>query len=144
MTRGLRNNNPLNIRRNGTAWSGLSAQQTDRSFCQFRDMAYGFRAAFITIHTYIFKHGLGTIAQIITRWAPPSDGNNTSAYIDAVCQLTHISKDTPLHWSDRDQMLALVQAMAYVENSTLISTGGSMTEGYERAMKSLKERKAPQ
>ena len=91
--RGIRNNNPLNIRRNGTAWSGLSAQQTDRSFCQFRNMAYGFRAAFITIHTYIFKHGLGTISQIISRW----DG-------------THIS------------------------------TGGSMTEGYERAMKSLQTR----
>lgn len=46
MTRGLRNNNPLNIRRNNTKWQGLSATQTDKSFFQFKTMAYGYRAAF--------------------------------------------------------------------------------------------------
>lgn len=46
MTRGLRNNNPLNIRRNNTKWQGLSVTQTDKSFFQFKTMAYGYRAAF--------------------------------------------------------------------------------------------------
>ena len=41
MTRGLRNNNPLNIRRNNTKWQGLSATQTDKSFFQFKTMAPG-------------------------------------------------------------------------------------------------------
>ena len=49
MTRGLRNNNPLNIRRNNTKWQGLSATQTDKSFFQFKTMAYGYRAAFKTL-----------------------------------------------------------------------------------------------
>ena len=53
MTRGLRNNNPLNIRRNNTKWQGLSATQTDKSFFQFKTMAYGYRAAFKTLQTYI-------------------------------------------------------------------------------------------
>ena len=48
MTRGLRNNNPLNIRKNSTKWQGLSATQTDKSFFQFTSMAYGYRAAFKT------------------------------------------------------------------------------------------------
>ena len=48
MTRGLRNNNPLNIRRNKTKWQGLSVTQTDKSFFQFKTMAYGYRAAFKT------------------------------------------------------------------------------------------------
>ncbi len=55
MTRGLRNNNPLNIRRNNTKWQGLSATQTDKSFFQFKTMAYGYRAAFKTLQTYILK-----------------------------------------------------------------------------------------
>ena len=55
MTRGLRNNNPLNIRRNNTKWQGLSVTQTDKSFFQFKTMAYGYRAAFKTLQTYIFN-----------------------------------------------------------------------------------------
>lgn len=55
MTRGLRNNNPLNIRRNNTKWQGLSATQTDKSFFQFKTMAYGYRAAFKTLQTYILN-----------------------------------------------------------------------------------------
>ena len=132
--RGLRNNNPLNIRRDGTAWSGLAQTQTDRSFCQFRTMAYGFRAAFVTLHTYIFKHGLGTVGQIISRWAPPCE-NNTRAYIRTVCEMSHMGENDLISWSNKEQMLALVQAMAYVENGVIISTGGSMTEGYEMAKK---------
>ena len=36
LPRGIRNNNPLNIRRTAKdQWKGLRAQQTDASFCQF-------------------------------------------------------------------------------------------------------------
>lgn len=139
-SRGLRNNNPLNIRRDGQAWQGLSAVQTDKAFCQFKSMAYGFRAAFVTLHTYMTKHGLGTIGQIIKRWAPPSE-NNTSAYVRAVCELSHTDKDKPLSWSDEEVMLCVVQAMAWVENGVLIGKEGSMRQGYEMARKSIMLRK---
>ena len=33
LPRGIRNNNPLNIRRSKDQWQGLRAQQTDASFC---------------------------------------------------------------------------------------------------------------
>ena len=46
LPRGIRNNNPLNIRRGKDQWKGLRAQQTDASFCQFESLEYGWRAAF--------------------------------------------------------------------------------------------------
>ena len=36
MTRGLRNNNPLNIRRSADRWEGTATTQTDQSFVQFK------------------------------------------------------------------------------------------------------------
>ena len=46
LPRGIRNNNPLNIRRTAKdQWKGLRAQQTDASFCQFESLEFGWRAA---------------------------------------------------------------------------------------------------
>lgn len=80
--RGIKNNNPLNIRR-GQRWVGMKAKQTDSQFCQFTTMAYGFRAAFILLDKYYTAYGLDTLGKVISRWAPPSE-NNTAAYIDTV------------------------------------------------------------
>ena len=52
MTRGIRNNNPLNIRHSADQWQGARAQQTDPSFVQFESMAYGYRAAWKVLETY--------------------------------------------------------------------------------------------
>ena len=83
ITRGIRNNNPANIRR-GCDWMGLADKQTDREFCQFVTMTWGVRALLVTLRTYVTKHHLHTVREIITRWAPPSDGNNTEKYIEFV------------------------------------------------------------
>ena len=82
-TRGIRNCNPANIRR-GCNWKGLLRQQKDREFCQFIRMTWGVRALLMTLRTYVVKHHLHTVREIITRWAPPSDGNNTEKYIEFV------------------------------------------------------------
>lgn len=82
-TRGIRNNNPANIRR-GYNWKGLAKKQTDKEFCQFVTMTWGVRALLVTLRTYVVKHHLHTVREIITRWAPPSDGNNTEKYIEFV------------------------------------------------------------
>lgn len=82
-TRGIRNNNPANIRR-GCNWKGLAEKQTDREFCQFVTMTWGVRALLVTLRTYVVKHKLHTIPQIIERWAPPQDGNATNRYIEFV------------------------------------------------------------
>ena len=122
MTRGLRNNNPLNIRRNNTKWQGLSATQTDKSFFQFTSMAYGYRAAFKTLQTYILnkydtdKDGTANeLEDVIMRWAPPCE-NNTDVYIATVEKRSGISRHTILNRNNREQLVAVVAAMSYVEN----------------------------
>lgn len=93
-TRGIRNNNPANIRR-GCNWKGLIRQQKDREFCQFVTMTWGVRALLVTLRTYVVKHHLHTVREIITRWAPPSDRNNTEKYIQFVEKAVR-NIDTPI------------------------------------------------
>ena len=44
LPRGLRNNNPGNIRNSSTVWVGEITPSKDKSFKQFKSMAYGYRA----------------------------------------------------------------------------------------------------
>jgi hypothetical protein len=63
LPRGIRNNNPLNIRRGKDQWQGLRAQQTDAQFCQFETLEYGWRAAFYLLtRKYYHKYRLFTIS----------------------------------------------------------------------------------
>ena len=143
MPRGIRNNNPLNIRRseshqarlNGRVstdedkvnirrskdqWQGLRAVQTDPSFCQFETLEYGWRAAFkLLTHTYYHTYGLNTIRAIISRWAPANE-NNTRAYIANVSRLTGIDPDEPLGAPSEKPAcwMMLGIAMAIQENGT--------------------------
>lgn len=85
--RGIRNNNPLNIRLTKSLWFGLSPVQTDRAFCQFTSMVYGWRAAFMLLRSYYHRLKLHTIRDIISRWAPPADNNATDDYIARVSEI---------------------------------------------------------
>lgn len=131
LPRGLRNNNPLNIVKSSVRWQGMTTRQTDSRFVQFLSLAYGFRAAFRLIYTYMHKYGLRNITQIIMRWAPPSE-NNTSAYVAKVSEMSGIHPTEPLDFYNKDQMIPLVRAMAYVENGRIIE-GDSIREGYRLA-----------
>lgn len=113
--RGIRNCNPLNIRRNETKWQGLRQEQTDSAFFQFVSMPYGYRAAIKTLVTYYNKYGLKTIREIVSRWAPPSE-NHTENYINVVAERTGILSDAEIDICDADAMVAIVSAMSFVEN----------------------------
>lgn len=111
--RGIRNNNPLNIRI-GNVWLGEVQENTDLEFEQFVSMEYGLRAAFILLRRYINHYKLNTINKIIQRWAPSKE-NNTSKYCMTVCKRSGISGDEIISFYDRDKMCSIVKAMAYVE-----------------------------
>ena len=113
MTRGIRNNNPCNIRK-GDKWQGMREVQTDKAFVQFESMAMGLRAAFKTMKNYGNLYGIRTIAGIIKRWAPPEDGNNTEAYIKAVEQRSDINRFAVLKSID---YMKVVKAMCWVESN---------------------------
>ena len=84
--RGLRNNNPLNIRKNNkTNWIGQCNKQEDRAFVQFRSMPYGYRAAFKVLQNYRVLYGCMNLRQFIQRWAPPSE-NHTDEYVKSVAR----------------------------------------------------------
>jgi hypothetical protein len=115
--RSVRNNNPLNLRRNLIKWQGLASRQEDSEFCQFESPAWGWRAAFIVLtRTYYYKYHLNTLRKIINRWAPPNE-NNTSAYLNRVCKITHLNADFPLPvvTMNPGMWLSIGYAMAIVE-----------------------------
>ena len=133
--RGIRNNNPLNIRRTGKdQWKGLAEVQNDRSFCQFESLEWGWRAAFYLLtRTYYHTHRLYTIRGIISRWAPPQDHNNTEAYIKNVCKRTGIGPDEPLGIPSQQpaRWMMVGAAMAIQENGTESLDYFAMLRGWE-------------
>jgi len=138
-TRGIRNNNPLNIRRSRDKWKGLKAEQTDIAFCQFESMEWGWRAAFwLLTRTYYHQYRLYTIRSIIKKWAPPGE-NNTAAYIAAVSKLTGIApdesigipSDQPARW------LSVAAAMAIQENGPTALDYFAMFRGWELCRKDI-------
>lgn len=65
LPRGLRNNNPGNIRKNSDLFQGEVTPGKDRDFKQFKTMAYGYRAMFKILSNYYRKYHLTTIRQIV-------------------------------------------------------------------------------
>ena len=111
--RGIRNNNPLNIRV-GNSWRGEVLHSTDKSFEQFQTMEYGIRAGFVILKRYINHYGRNTIRKIISAWAP-SNENNTESYIQMVSKLSGIAPEQPIEFGNQYAMLRIVAAMIRVE-----------------------------
>ena len=115
LPRGLRNNNPLNIRHSKSRWKGMARDQTDPAFVRFTTMAYGYRAAFCLLRTYRVKYGNNTIRKIIRRWAPPNE-NHTDKYIANVSQWSGIDHDKIIGGMDANAYIQIVAAMSRMEN----------------------------
>lgn len=112
--RGIRNNNPGNIRV-GDDWNGLVEEPTDKSFCQFIAACYGIRAMVVILLKYYKKHKLHTVEQIINRWSPSVE-NDTHGYVDHVCFQLNVRADESLNLTDKRVMEALVRAIIKHEN----------------------------
>lgn len=134
MTRGQRNHNPLNIRRSErTRWMGQKPRQLDREFVQFQSDLFGLRAAFRILRTYLLLHGLCTLRQVIYRWAPPEDGNNTESYISIVAERADVRPDAYLQWTDKDTLVRIVAAMAWVESHIDFADTELLCQAYQLA-----------
>lgn len=122
MPRGLRNNNPLNIRRSTDKWLGLSPTQRDAAFFQFVNLTYGYRAAGKLLQNYQRLHRLYALNGLIERWAPAKE-NNTKAYVARVARELStqagrmIDGDTHLDLiNDKELLRKTIIAMHIVEN----------------------------
>lgn len=79
-------NNPLNLRNTSDQWKGKIGSES--GFVVFDTVENGLRAAMINMRNAYIKRGLKSIAEIITKWAPPSDNNDTAGYIKYVTEKT--------------------------------------------------------
>lgn len=118
LPRGIRNNNPLNIRK-GNNWKGERKVQVDKAFEEFESLQMGLRAGFIILRNYqrislAPKMRANTIRKIINRWAPASE-NNTLKYIETVARRSGLNPDELIAYRDKPRMLAVVEAMCFVE-----------------------------
>ena len=114
LPRGLRNNNPGNIRHNDDVYQG-EIKGNDESFKSFSSMDYGYRAMFVVLNTYQRIYGLRTIREMISRWAP-SNENHTDNYIETVSDRSKVPPDTRITTTNKDVMIPIVAAMSFVEN----------------------------
>lgn len=96
MSRGERNNNPGNLEFGPLAKS-LGATGSDGRFAIFPSYEAGVKAqeALISGPSYV-GGGRNTIDAVITRYAPPSDGNPVDSYADYVSRRTGIARNQPL------------------------------------------------
>lgn len=129
VSRGLRNNNPGNIRISTVKYLGEITPSSDKSFKQFETMAYGYRAIFVLLYTYQKRYRLNTIRQMISRYAPTEDNNNTDAYIKAVADGAGISPDSVID-TQTDIMIPIVSVISRVENGVPANMD-EVKEGWE-------------
>jgi len=123
--RGIRNNNPLNLRRTDTEWKGEKSEITDTEFEEFETMMWGLRAGLRNMRTKI-QQGYKTLGSLISVWAPPTE-NKTSNYIDLVVKATGYDKNVELEF-DSDFMFPIVSEMCKIESGFELTT-----ELYEKA-----------
>lgn len=134
-TRGLRNKNPGNLEKTGTPWQGQILPGDDERFCTFESMAMGCRALLKTLVTYHKVHGLDTVRQIISRWAPPHE-NDTNAYMKHVASAIGRDIDEPIPFdTDPTYYLAIAKVIARHENGIDAETISNDT--WEEAFKIL-------
>ena len=116
--RGLRNNNPGNIRISETPWQGKipKSLNTDKNkaFEQFESLEYGLRAFMKNAYTWI-RRGKNTLEKLITIWAPPHE-NHTGNYIDYVARQMQIPKNQVFKTLDKKFFISLAKAITEMEN----------------------------
>lgn len=141
-TRGIDNNNPGNIEfSKSNPWEGQTG--SDGRFAKFETPEHGIRALGRNLLSYQ-RQGIDTVSDIINRWAPPDDNNDTSAYIKAVCAQLGVTADQPLDASNPDTLKALCAAIIHHENGNQpysdqqLSTGVSAAIGLSQLPTSTK------
>ena len=111
--RGIRNNNPGNIRYGDFARGAGATGADSGGFAVFADMESGVAATLKLLQSYASR-GFNTIRKIISRWAP-SNENDTQAYIAAVAKQLGVSADSVLNG---DQLGGVASSIFQHENGS--------------------------
>lgn len=128
--RGIRCNNPGNIRDSNDKWQGLSKIDNDDQFAVFDDPTWGIRAMATILITYQDRYKLRSVRGVIGRWAPPNE-NDTSAYVNAVAAACGVSADDIIDVHRYDVLCPLVEAIIRHENGK--GPKATLNTWYDRA-----------
>ena len=131
-SRGIKNNNPMNLRRNSRRWMGMRQHQGDPTFVQFTQRKYGYQAGIVQICQYIGK-GKDTIGKICAKWAPSADANNTQSYIDYVSRSSGIAANHVLEAEDRYSLVEIVMSIVHIECG-IIEDRRLIEQAYDQAL----------
>ncbi|EPJ3932689.1 hypothetical protein L7M14_003340 [Klebsiella pneumoniae] len=130
--RGVRNNNPGNLEASSSnPWIGQTG--SDGRFAKFETPEHGIRALGRNLISYQ-RQGIDTVGEIINRWAPPSDNNDTAAYIKAFCAQLGVTANQPLDASNPDTLQALCAAIIKHENGTQPYSSDQLSTGVSAAL----------
>lgn len=81
----IEKHNPGNLVKTGALWEGQVKNKG--RFIAFESAHYGLRALSIVLLRYEYRHGINTIHEVVTRFAPPHE-NNTKKYAKYVaCEI---------------------------------------------------------
>lgn len=136
MTRGMKINNPGNVRISNTPWVG-KVKSSDPAFEEFDNVEHGIRAAAKIFCIYHLSHKLSTIAQFISRWAPPEDSNPTSAYIEFVARACAIDPNNQYNVLDAGNLARMLKAVFRFEQGNDFCTDEQIETGVREALTSL-------
>ena len=130
--RGIRNNNPGNIRKSAADWLGEIDGQDD-AFETFDTPEHGIRALAKILLNYQRKRKLRTISQIISRWAPPNE-NDTTSYENAVVVAAGAGVDAVIDLENPETLSRIVVAIIHHENGQQPYSVQQISSGIEMAI----------
>lgn len=119
--RGIRNNNPGNIKKSASPWVGKVGN--DGTFEIFDTAQNGIRAMGRLLRTYRNSYGLNTIRGIIQRWTAGDSATIQNNYVKHLVNKTGIGEG--------DQLISVSQYAAVVENMIFFENG---QQPYSRAL----------
>nr|HDI2178401.1 hypothetical protein [Klebsiella pneumoniae] len=129
--RGLRNNNPGNIEAGSNSWDGQAG--SDGRFAKFVTPEHGIRALGKNLLSYQ-RQGYDTVSEIVNRWAPARDGNNTEAYIAALCKKLNVTPNDQLNMSDINTLRQLCAGIIQHENGKQPYSEDQLNTGVSAAL----------
>ncbi|EFT2541092.1 hypothetical protein NL781_000211 [Salmonella enterica] len=130
--RGVRNNNPGNLVASNQGWDGELT--SDGKFSRFDTPEHGIRALAKNMRTYQNRHDLNTVSQMISKFAPPEDHNDTATYIKAVSGMMGVDPEQHIDTSDAGTLTKLVNSIITVENGSNPYTSQQISDGVLAAM----------
>ncbi len=135
LPRGIRNNNPGNIKDGPFAQSMPGYAGSDGTFAKFATPDAGAKAMDSLLSTYGNK-GINTVSGVVNRWAPPSE-NNSTAYASIVAKQLGVDPNAPINMGDaaiRQQLAGGITGYEngprYAPRQQMAQNGGGLANFY--------------